>query len=202
MIRPRPPARKRKAGRGQGDRDDHMTFIIITCLIQALPIKLWSRRAEQTAFIDTLRDTIATAMSQQARPRKYICPICRNFARNSYSGILRHIGEVHSFGPDFHVVCGLGPSKCPVAYTKFESFRSHVYKKHRQELFCTAEHVSEEDNGTSCGDSTFYPNEVEFDSPGPSSDSRGGDGDDQMTRAAALFILKTMEIHKTSQVCI
>ena len=34
--------------------------------------------------------------------RRSICPICQNFARNSFAGILRHIGEVHSFSPDFY----------------------------------------------------------------------------------------------------
>ena len=54
---------------------------------------------------------------------KYVCPFCRQFARRSYHGILRHIGEVHSFNPDFHVVCGLGPEKCPATYTKYTSFK-------------------------------------------------------------------------------
>ena len=46
------------------------------------------------------------------------------------------MGDIHSFGPGLRVVCGLGPEKnCPAAYTNINSFKSHVYKKHRNLLF-------------------------------------------------------------------
>lgn len=75
------------------------------------------------------------ALSMVVHSRKYVCPICREYARPFYGGILRHIGEVHSHDPHFGVVCGLGAEpKCPASYTNYQSFRRHVYKKHRDEL--------------------------------------------------------------------
>ena len=130
------------------------------------------------------------------RSRKHVCPVCHEFARTSYAGILRHIGEVHSFSPDFRIVCGLGSEKCPATYTNFQSFRSHVYKKHREVL--TRSH-GEEDNDTT----SLCPSVNDGDNGGLDVSINGaqdGEDEDQITRAAALFILKTMEIHRTSQV--
>ena len=84
-------------------------------------------------------------MMSQALAAKRVCPICGEFARYSYAGIVRHIGQVHSFDADFHVVCGLGPTKCPATYTNFQSYRSHVYKKHREELVSATDHEAEDD---------------------------------------------------------
>ena len=39
--------------------------------------------------------------------RKYKCQICKEFARDTYPPVLQHIGEVHGFEPNFHVVCGI-----------------------------------------------------------------------------------------------
>ena len=54
------------------------------------------------------------------------------FGGNSFSNVLRHIGQVHKFDPGLKIYCGI--DGCPVSYTNFESFRSHVYRKHPQTL--------------------------------------------------------------------
>ena len=130
--------------------------------------------------------------------RRSICPICRMFASSTYGRVLRHIGEVHSFSPGFRIDCGLGPNKCPATYTKYSSFRSHVYKKHREEL-----HHS--DSGPEQVGITNANDGPENSLSGLDQDEGRNeimplDYDEQLTRAAALFILKTTEIHKTSQV--
>lgn len=119
----------------------------------------------------------------------FTCPICKDFARNSYVGILRHIGQVHSHRPGFSVQCGLGRSKCPATYKNFQSFRSHVYKKHRDDLFLY-DQVSGHDENEG-GD--------EFEEP-DNSDEESSEYSNHLSRAAAQFILKTTEVHNVSQV--
>ena len=62
----------------------------------------------------------------------YTCPICNHFGGNSFASVLRHIGEVHRFDPGLVIRCGI--ERCPQTYTNYESFRSHVYRKHRTML--------------------------------------------------------------------
>lgn len=62
----------------------------------------------------------------------FVCPLCNNFGGNSYSAVLRHIGEIHRHDPSLHIECGI--EQCPQTYKNFESFRSHVYRKHRDVL--------------------------------------------------------------------
>lgn len=137
---------------------------------------------------------------------KYVCPICGQFARRTYQGILRHIGEVHRFSPDFHITCGLGCTsgeKCPATYTKYESFRSHVYKKHREELSDSVQYPAEleGDDGNDRGgvslQDDFLGEEGEDFCP---SSSAATEGDMSVKHAAALFILKCMEERRISQV--
>ena len=61
------------------------------------------------------------------------CSLCSHFAARNFLGVLRHIGQVHQFEPNFEVKCGL--DGCPLRYTVYESFRVHVYKRHRDVLF-------------------------------------------------------------------
>lgn len=62
----------------------------------------------------------------------YICSICNCFGGPSLASIVRHIGEIHRHDPGLQIRCGI--SQCPQTYKNFESFRSHVYRKHRDEL--------------------------------------------------------------------
>ena len=124
---------------------------------------------------------------------KYVCSICGQFARTSFQGVLRHIGEVHSFNPNFHITCGLGPDKCPETYTKYDSFRSHVYRKHREELktsmVCPGEQVIDARNHTGRGTVHTHPLHQQdddlFSQSAPTMDV-------SVKHAAALFILKSM----------
>lgn len=59
----------------------------------------------------------------------YTCQICNLFGGNSFASVLRHIGEIHRFDPGLVIRCGI--EHCPQTYTNYESFRSHVYRKHR-----------------------------------------------------------------------
>ena len=77
---------------------------------------------------------INSRMLRLVRRRQYQfkCPLCSKFARDQFAPVLRHIKDVHSFDPSFHIVCGL--DGCPASYTNYESFRSHVYLNHKHIL--------------------------------------------------------------------
>ena len=64
--------------------------------------------------------------------RMFVCQISNTFGGNSFSSVLRHIGEIHRHDPNLSVRCGI--HRCPQTYVKYESFRSHVYRKHRDVL--------------------------------------------------------------------
>lgn len=63
---------------------------------------------------------------------KWHCSLCSHFTARNFFSVMRHIGQVHQFEPNFQVKCGL--DGCPLRYTVYESFRVHVYKKHRDLL--------------------------------------------------------------------
>ena len=54
------------------------------------------------------------------------------FGGNSFAAVLRHIGEAHRFDAGLTIRCGI--DHCPQTYMNYESFRSHVYRKHRNAL--------------------------------------------------------------------
>lgn len=63
----------------------------------------------------------------------FACTLCTHFVGKSFAAVLRHIGTTHRYDPGLSIKCGI--KSCPGVYTNFESFRSHVYRKHRDELF-------------------------------------------------------------------
>ena len=67
--------------------------------------------------------------------RMFICSICNLFRANTFAGVLRHIGLFHRFDANLSIYCGI--NYCPQTYTNYESFRSHVYRKHRDSLHST-----------------------------------------------------------------
>ncbi len=44
--------------------------------------------------------------------------------------IIQHVGLVHNHEPNFRITCGL--NNCKSSFTVYESFRRHVYRKHRK----------------------------------------------------------------------
>lgn len=62
----------------------------------------------------------------------FVCSVCNLFGGNTFNTVLRHIGEYHRHDPGLTIRCGI--DRCPQRYTNYESFRSHVYRKHRSTL--------------------------------------------------------------------
>ena len=67
-------------------------------------------------------------MAQNSEP----CPLCESFAAPHMKGVVRHIGLVHSHEFAFRVTCGVGG--CTRTYTRFSSYKKHMYVKHRDVL--------------------------------------------------------------------
>ena len=65
----------------------------------------------------------------------YICTICNLFSCRYFSAVLRHFGNTHYFDPNLTIRCGI--ESCAEVYKNYESFQSHVYRKHREVLFIT-----------------------------------------------------------------
>ena len=64
----------------------------------------------------------------------YSCCICRSFASLSFSAVIRHIGNTHAADSHLSIICPVPGCSRENPYTKYESFRSHVYRKHREIL--------------------------------------------------------------------
>ena len=60
---------------------------------------------------------------------RYHCPVCPSCASDNFLPVLRHIGAVHSFDARFSITCGI--NGCQATYKKFASYKTHIYRKHR-----------------------------------------------------------------------
>lgn len=124
----------------------------------------------------------------------FTCTICTRFVGKSFAAVLRHIGTAHRYDPGLSIKCGI--MSCPGVYTNFESFRSHVYRKHREELFlsngessCNTEDASQDDGVLMSENSRDVFNAQ------PTIHSGG----DSLKLNAAKFLLKTKEECKLTQ---
>ena len=123
----------------------------------------------------------------------YVCSLCNRFRGRTFSEVLRHIGITHRFDPGLLILCGL--KSCPAIYTNFQSFRSHVYRKHRDELYLAADdttpgtHSEASSDVFGCEDNDTFADEH--------LDSTAGVCD--VKRHAAKFILKIKEECKLTQ---
>lgn len=68
-------------------------------------------------------------------PPQHQCTKClrRTF---TLTKLIQHIGLVHAHEPNFSITCGL--KDCQSSFSKYHSFRRHLYRKHKQSFFpCT-----------------------------------------------------------------
>lgn len=82
----------------------------------------------------------------------FFCSLCNCFAGQSFSSVLRHIRNIHKHDPGFQIQCGL--EQCPKTYKNYDSFRSHVYRKHRSVLFIQQNETS---SSSSTSSNSNYP---------------------------------------------
>ena len=57
------------------------------------------------------------------------CPRCAHFQTCNVSKFMRHLFLIHSSEPNFSITCGL--QNCVRTFKKFTSYKSHVYRDHR-----------------------------------------------------------------------
>ena len=96
-------------------------------------------RARESEINETYRQTayIMSSSLQLVVTIMHLCSICNSFAAATFSSVLRHIGDVHKRqnGPSPLVAVWCGIDGCLGRTKNYESFRSHVYKKHRHVLW-------------------------------------------------------------------
>ncbi|XP_033097594.1 uncharacterized protein LOC117101675 [Anneissia japonica] len=63
----------------------------------------------------------------------YNCSLCGYFESSKLCKIVSHISQNHSLDPNFYISCGL--DDCPQSFRNFASFKSHLYRKHREHFF-------------------------------------------------------------------
>ena len=127
----------------------------------------------------------------------FVCNICNLFAGQTYSAVIRHMGN-HHFDPGLSIVCG--NDSCVEVYKNYESFRSHVYRKHREVLgSCESTQpkgsilsISSQIGATETRESQDIAMEAE-------EETMRTDEDYDPKRSAALFLLKTREERKVTQ---
>lgn len=98
----------------------------------------------------------------------------------------------HRFDPKLTIRCGI--NSCPESYNNFESFRSHVYRKHREVI--VTPHSPPVNNSESDSDSV---QQHDSDDDVVDSDREDISSSDHQKRLAAMFLLKTREEHKVTQ---
>lgn len=123
----------------------------------------------------------------------YVCSLCNRFRGSNFAYILRHIGNTHRFDPGFSIACGL--KSCPATYTNYESFRSHVYRKHRDELFLESTVPTPDSHAEETDSSMLDWEDTD------AFDGNHGHSTEQndLKLHAAKFILKTKEECKLTQ---
>ena len=56
------------------------------------------------------------------------CVLCAHFAGNTFADVVRHIGYVHAWEPNFQITCGL--DECKMQYRSFMAYKKHLYRAH------------------------------------------------------------------------
>ena len=60
---------------------------------------------------------------------KFRCPLCSQCGADKFSQVLSHIQHFHSYDPHVSITCGV--DGCQVTYRNFNSYKSHLQRKHR-----------------------------------------------------------------------
>lgn len=123
----------------------------------------------------------------------FVCQICNLFGGSTFSAVLRHMGEIHRYDPGLVIRCGL--SRCPQTYSNYESFRSHVYRKHREMLHSQSSiRGVSMNNPESTGDTEEHNNNHEH-----WDDELMVQTEVDIKKIGAKFLLKTREEYRIAQ---
>ena len=137
----------------------------------------------------------------------------------SFSSLLSHLRFVHDNDPDFFLTCGIGG--CGKTYRKLASYRTHVYRHHKDTISSSFSYQSVDSLSADSVDNVSDPTSVSealLDLPRttetstidpPCSSSQGGHREqlelsdiNSQQKASALFLLKMKEVFGLSQVAL
>lgn len=134
---------------------------------------------------------------------KFSCTICNSFSSSTLKKVLRHIGSVHSFEPNFQITCGV--DGCARTYTNFKSFQKHLSRRHETvfennvdvstpDLLQSASQVEIQESANTSGNLSLeempnHTHSIEANKKG-------------LKRSSALFLLRTKEINRVTQVAL
>lgn len=137
----------------------------------------------------------------------YSCRVCGSFASPTFAAVMRHIGSTHAADEQLVLVCPVQGCTREDPYSNFESFRSHVYRKHRGVLrglsvvnaegYNSCQVTAEDTSGTEAIDYEDVLESGEADCSLEDVETLPSDGD--MQSDAARFLLKTREERKITQ---
>ncbi|XP_060763963.1 uncharacterized protein LOC132872868 [Neoarius graeffei] len=92
-------------------------------------------------------------------PRPFSCPKCSRRAFTLVK-LIHHFGLIHSHEADFSICCCLDDCQC--TFTKYESYRRHIYRKHKKWVVAPQELTVEDEE---VEENAYENNLVEFDEP-------------------------------------
>ena len=132
---------------------------------------------------------------------QFLCTICNNFVRSSFKAVFRHMSQ-HRCDPGLSIVCGI--DSCTEVYTKYDSYRTHVYRKHREYVIgSSTSTLSETGSSSSNVHIGLHEGGHECESDDEVDDRIAGcDFESESIfpkRSSALFLLKTREERKVTQ---
>ena len=116
----------------------------------------------------------------------WLCTLCQRYIAGCYGNVLQHV-KCHQYDENFQLKCGI--NSCQETYTIYESFRSHVYRKHREVLHPSGsvnnnETLSVDNISNSETDDDDINNVPDYNNDPDDVSSDSSDNDDQMEHSA------------------
>lgn len=110
--------------------------------------------------------------------------------------VVNHYGRYHRHDPDFYVTCKV--DGCIASYRKFEGYKSHLRRHHKEIDFCVEQAENAPNNTTEVDREHLNFEETLM---GIDEEERCGPPVDEidLQKQNALFLLKTKEIHQLTQ---
>ena len=135
----------------------------------------------------------------------YFCCVCSGFASQKFAFVLRHM-KTHEKDPGLKLVCPISECDRKRPYTNYESYRSHINRKHP---FLIKRSLNRTGSDPDCDpdepaeveqDSEFSDEENEEDEHEEAMETSTDDSDrSSLQFAAAHFLLKTREERRITQ---
>ena len=136
-------------------------------------------------------------MASSERKKIFQCAMCKNRSHD-FKSYMNHLNWRHQFDSKFSITCNL--EGCPRTYVKFDTYRRHVSKDHKQVLLSAMEE-NQQDNIQDTGNDPAEEMEIDETTEYPTDSECESDGDaveplvncELLQKQLVLFILKNRE---------